>query len=458
MIFHLNSKFRLTRNGENVFLVDITEKNYGRGQSVLMLNREGGQLIELLQNADIDSAINIIYEGEENRAEIKANVLSAVRALCEAGVLKGVVPKEATFTLPIEKVGFGPIKARYGMVRRPLIGVVELTSCCNLNCPHCYVKGLDSSRAISTDRILEIGRILHEQGILNVTLTGGEPMVHPDFPIIYRFYKEMGFLVDVFTNATRINESIADLFAELPPRSVDVTLYGLTNEEYNDFTGDSCGFSALQHGLNLLKARDVFFTTKMMCNKMNVHRVDDFCKFAYDYGAPFRYNLVIGMGNNTMKSPDELMLTNDEVLDLERRDPLRRTMFRYLAETCSNLPPDCEGCKEWSQYPCAAGIDKVFIGYDGLMSPCMTLRSKGLDIFKYGFDYIWHHWGEERKRRLTSEFKCVDCEYLPICTPCTEEFTQINGNPESVIEQRCELAKMRWNEFVKPFLGKGENK
>ena len=407
MIYSLDPRFRMTWNEDNAFIVDISDKNYGRGKSVLMLNREGGELVELLQNTHFDLVLAKLCEGVADHAAIRENVVSAVRTLCEAGVLKGAPPLDAVTSLSTEKMGFGPIKANYSMHRKPLIGVVELTSCCNLNCPHCYVKGLDSSLAISTDKILEVGRILHEHGILNITLTCGEPMIHPDFPVIYRYFKELGFLIDVFSNATKINESLADLFSELPPRSIDVTLYGLTDEEYKDCTGDTQGFTALQRGLKMLQSRDIFFTTKLICNKRNVQRVDDFCKFAYDYGAPFRYNLVIGMGNNIMKSPDELMLTNDEVMNLERRDPLRKKMFRYLAEECCNLPSDCEGCKRWSQYPCAAGMDKVFIGYDGKMSPCMTLRGKGLDLFEYGYDYIWQYWGEQREIRLLRIFKGV---------------------------------------------------
>lgn len=458
MNYIIDPRYRLTWNGDNVFLVDITEKNYGRGHPLLMLNRDGGELIELLQKEPLESILGTTVNGEKESSELRANILSAVRTLCETGVLLGEIPSGTNALLPKEKTGFGPIKAKYSVSRKPLIGVVELTCCCNLNCPHCYVKGLNPTKAISTDQILEVGRILHDKGILNVTLTGGEPIAHPDFPLIYRHFKELGFLIDIFSNATRIDESIADLLAELPPRSVDVTLYGLTNEEYRDFTGDALGFNALKRGLDLLKSRDVFFTTKMICNRTNKDRIDDFCKFAYNYGAPFRYNLVIGKGNSTMKSPDELMLTNEDVINLERRDPLRQEMFRYLATQCCNLPPDCDGCKEWSQYPCAAGIDKVFIGYDGKMSPCMTLRGRGLNIFEHGYDYIWRYWGEERKKRLSRSFKCISCEYLPICTPCTEEFSQTNGSPESVIEQRCKLAKMRWNEFVKPVFDHADKK
>ena len=82
------------------------------------------------------------------------------------------------------------------------------------------------------------------------------------------------------------------------------------------------------------------------------------------------------------------------------------------------------------------------------MSPCMTLRGKGLDLFEYGFDYVWNYWGEQRKKHLSRSFKCLNCEFLSICTPCTEEFEQIEGDKEKPIQSRCDLAELRWKEFI----------
>ncbi len=446
----INNNFKLVKIDTGYLLVDISEKRYGKDKEILMLNSSGAHIYELLQEYSPSEVIDILFNEEDNsfsRDTIQENVYSIVDILVENGVFTGESPQIAC-TITIDKVGFGPIKSRLGAKRQPLVGVVEMTPKCNCNCPHCYVKGLSGDNWLTTEQYVEIAEILRQKGILNVTLTGGEPLSHPDFKHIYIEFKKRGFLIDIFSNALLIDEDMANFLEANPPRSIDVTLYGLSDEEYYRFTGVQNGFTQLCNALNLLKERDVFFTTKMILHKGNYNRLMDYNNFALQYNAPFRYNVIIGRGNNTIKDPNDIALSNEEILAIESQDPLRKAIFSMLANDCTCLPGDCNE-QNWSQYPCGAGLDKVFIGYDGKMSPCMTLRNKGLDLFSLGYDAIWEHWGNMRKETISKDFKCKSCEYLPICTPCTEEFEQENGDKNIPIESRCELAKMRWEKLLK---------
>jgi len=446
----INNNFKLVKIDTGYLLVDISEKRYGKDKEILMLNSSGAHIYELLQEYSPSEVIDILFNEEDNsfsRDTIHENVYSIVDILVENGVFTGESPQIAC-TITIDKVGFGPIKSRLGAKRQPLVGVVEMTPKCNCNCPHCYVKGLSGDNWLTTEQYVEIAEILRQKGILNVTLTGGEPLSHPDFKHIYIEFKKRGFLIDIFSNALLIDEDMANFLEANPPRSIDVTLYGLSDEEYYRFTGVQNGFTKLCNALNLLKERDVFFTTKMILHKGNYNRLLDYNNFALQYNAPFRYNVIIGRGNNTIKDPNDIALSNEEILAIESQDPLRKAIFSMLANDCTCLPGDCNE-QNWSQYPCGAGLDKVFIGYDGKMSPCMTLRNKGLNLFSLGYDAIWEHWGNMRKEAISKDFKCKSCEYLPICTPCTEEFEQENGDKNIPIESRCELAKMRWEKLLK---------
>ena len=445
----INNNFKLVKIDTGYLLVDISEKRYGKDKEILMLNSSGAHIYELLQEYSPSEVINILFNEEDNsfsRDAIQENVYSIVEISVENGALTEESPHLAS-TITIDKVSFGPIKRKLGAKRQPLVGIVEMTPKCNCNCPHCYVKGLSGNNWLTTEQYIEIAEILHQKGIINVTLTGGEPFSHPDFKNIYIEFKKKGFLIDIFSNALLIDEDMANFLEANPPRSIDITLYGLSDEEYYKFTGVQNGFTKLCKALNLLKERDVVFTTKMILHKGNYNRLLDYNNFALQYNAPFRYNVVIGRGNNTIKDPNGITLSNEEILAIESQDPLRKAIFSMLANDCTCLPGDCNE-QNWSQYPCGAGLDKVFIGYDGKMSPCMTLRNKGLDLFSLGYDAIWEHWGNMRKETISQDFKCKSCEYLPICTPCTEEFEQENGDKNIPIESRCELAKMRWEKLI----------
>lgn len=451
--YQINKNFIRVQAGDETLLVDIKEKDYGRSKKVLMVNSSCLHVLELLENNTESETIQIIL-GEKDHScsdkELENNIHTTISLLVNEHVL---IPKDSSLyeigsMSDAEVIGFGPLKGKMGKMRKPLIGVVEITSECNCNCPHCYVKGLDKKKKISTDKFIQIANILKDKGIINVTITGGEPLSNPDFKVIYKAFKEQGFLIDVFTNALLIDKDLAAYFAAYPPRSLDITLYGTSNEEYERFTGVKDGYDLLCSALELLDENGIYYTIKMILNKMNYDHISEFNKIAYKHNAPFRYNVVIGQGNNTLKNPRELMLSNDQIIEVEKRDPVKIKAFRDLVYKCNCLPFDCNNESGWSQFLCGAGIDKVFIGYDGKMSPCMTLRNKGIDLFEYGYDYVWDYWGKQRKQKLSKEFKCITCKYLPICTPCTEEFEQANGNKEIPIENVCDLAEKRWNSFI----------
>lgn len=445
-----NTQYKIVKFSDGYLIVDITEKNYGKDKYVLYINESTYHIIDLLSKYHLEEVVELLSLEDDNtfsKEELEGNVKYIISTLINKGIIKADFETcSAIDTLEI--MGFGQIKNKLANQRHPLVGVVEITPKCNCNCPHCYVKGFSGENWLSTEKFIEISEIFRDNGILNVTLTGGEPLSHVDFKEIYKAFKEKGFLIDLFSNGLLINEELADFFAKLPPRSIDITLYGLNDAEYYKFTGVKDGFTRLCRALDLLKSRGIFFTTKMILHQGNIDQLDSFNQFALKYKAPFRYNVIIGEGNNTLSNPYEIALTPEQIVAVEKNDPLRIAIYNTLANKCSNLPYDCSGCN-WSQFPCGAGLDKVFIGYDGKMSPCMTLRNEGLDIFVNGFSAVWKFWGTERKKTLPEDCECISCEYMPICTPCTAEFKKINGNSSQPIKERCKLAKLRWNILVK---------
>ena len=50
-------------------------------------------------------------------------------------------------------------------------------------------------------------------GALSVRITGGEPLLRPDFEDLYVFARRLGLEVLLFTNARLITPELADLFA-----------------------------------------------------------------------------------------------------------------------------------------------------------------------------------------------------------------------------------------------------
>ncbi|MEG0767718.1 MAG: radical SAM protein, partial [Clostridia bacterium] len=93
--------------------------------------------------------------------------------------------------------------------RIPYKGTFELTPRCSLQCKMCYMR-LDAcqmapqGKELTTKEWIRMGEMALEAGTVDLLLTGGEPMLRPDFVEIYTALSEMGFILRVFTNATLV--------------------------------------------------------------------------------------------------------------------------------------------------------------------------------------------------------------------------------------------------------------
>ncbi|MDD5371757.1 MAG: radical SAM protein, partial [Anaerolineaceae bacterium] len=199
---------------------------------------------------------------------------------------------------------FERLRVKTASEGKPLAGSLEATFRCNLRCGHCYVgdyrNGLPGKQELS---LAEIQRMLDEAaqaGCFWFLMTGGEPLMRRDWLEIYRYAKQKGLIVTLFTNGTMLTGAIADALAELPPYKIEITLYGATQETYERVTGVSGSFGRCMQGIELLLARGLPLQLKTMVMKANRREVEAMKGFAESRGVGFRYDplLVGGLDGN----------------------------------------------------------------------------------------------------------------------------------------------------------------
>src|SRR5262249_50686297 len=96
---------------------------------------------------------------------------------------------------------------------------LEITRCCNLTCVHCYA---DSSPQLDLEGEMALAdwlNVIDEAVVLGcsrIQFIGGEPTLHPQLLTMIRHARTAGIAsVEVFTNATSINDSFAEAFRQL---------------------------------------------------------------------------------------------------------------------------------------------------------------------------------------------------------------------------------------------------
>ncbi len=107
----------------------------------------------------------------------------------------------------------------------PILLTWDMTSRCNFNCPFCYIRDNSIANEVTFAEAKPVIDELVNNGLFEVYLSGGECTLLDDFVLIYKYLKLKGVFVTVFTNASLINDNILDCWRELPPSSVEITLY-----------------------------------------------------------------------------------------------------------------------------------------------------------------------------------------------------------------------------------------
>ena len=159
---------------------------------------------------------------------------------------------------------------------------IELTERCNNNCLHCSVNlpaGDIEARAFEWTAARWKALLTEAAGLgcLVVRLTGGEPLLRADFEDIYLHARRLGLRVMLFTNATLVTPRLARLLKDVPPlETVEVSVYGLTEETCEAVTRTRGSFAACRRGLDLLGENGVAFTVKGAVLPPTRHEADAF--------------------------------------------------------------------------------------------------------------------------------------------------------------------------------------
>ncbi len=121
--------------------------------------------------------------------------------------------------------------------------LVQIDERCNLRCAHCFVSATKQGQTIGYDDIVKkIIPRLASCRVDRVTLTGGEPTIHPQFLDVIRAFRSAGMGVGVCTNATTLSgDQIAEL-AEIGRVHCNVSLDGFRPESHGKFRGDRDSF------------------------------------------------------------------------------------------------------------------------------------------------------------------------------------------------------------------------
>ena len=334
---------------------------------------------------------------------------------------------------------------------------LEITSRCSNNCRHCYINlpAGDKDAKSGELSLKELERIADqaiELGALWCLISGGEPLLREDFSDIYMMLKKKGLLVSVFTSACLINESHIELFRKYPPREIEVTVYGVTEETYEKVSRVPGSYGKFMKGLNLLLDNRVKVRLKTMALRSNLDEfkeIETFCRertkdyYKFDPMLHLRYDRD-PVRNEEIKSE---RLTPKEIVKLEQDDPERSS---GLKENCGEFIFEGDGHHNCDHlFHCGAGLSSFTVSPEGIFRLCSSLWHPDF-IYDLREGSLKEAWEEFVPKVLNAtsdnpEFhsKCHSCNIVNLCLWCPAHAYLETGVSDKWVDNFCKVAHAR---------------
>jgi MoaA/NifB/PqqE/SkfB family radical SAM enzyme len=298
---------------------------------------------------------------------------------------------------------------------RTKTAIFSVTTSCNCNCAMCGIPSMEN-KTISLERARDALDDCSRNGVLVVSFTGGEPLMHPHIVEIIQYAKAKGMVVHVATNGT------------LPQRIrrlgglVDFVGFSLDShrpEEHDRNRRRRNCSEEVARSVRVSHMLGIKYMVNAPPNKMIKDSVREYVEFVNtELGCPvgFCYPMVdnggyYDKGSNVVSSmtPTEIVRFYSEVIELKRNGSKIANTESFLRESMGYTLG-----REVS--PCRAGKRVVWVDWSGAVHPCFNKKAIRLN---YSNDGSWCRFDAS---------KCSEC-----FNQCFREPSLIGGNLANAI-------------------------
>lgn len=335
--------------------------------------------------------------------------------------------------------------ARAAALGRPINGSLELTPLCTMDCGMCYVRLSreemeQKGRLRTAEEYIALAQEMARAGVLFLLLTGGEPLLFPDFQKLYTALKGMGFVLTVNTNGTLIDEGWADFFARHKPRRVNITLYGSSEETYEKLCRCPGGYEKAVKAVRLLKERGVDVKINGSATRLNRQDMAEIYRIGREldvpvhtdcYMSPALHERGLPQDRQTRLDPESAARAEVEALRAELGPEGLREYAGLIAAEIEN-----EKKEYGTGIFCLAGNCSFTVNWQGELRPCVSLSEPSAPVFERGFEAAWQEIREKAKGLHMNE-KCGGCPLRPLCKVCPAAARLETGACDGVSEYLC---------------------
>ncbi len=327
----------------------------------------------------------------------------------------------------------------------PIFASIELTYACNLACRFCYnpVQRKNQARTapppapasppLTFEEILDVLDQLRDMGVLYLTLTGGEALVHPRFWDIATAARDRSFALRIFTNGASITERVADRLEELAPNCIELSLHGADAATAEALTQSRGSFERQMKALVLLKERGLRVYLKCVVTRLVEEQLERIKAIGDRFDFPVFFDPVLTISDDGQEYPLELMASDETI----------RRLYSASGLDIGNSPFE----REPGEFNCTVGTGTIHITPTGDIQPCTQWKESIGNVRDHRIADIWQSSPllesvREVNRNLPSTIaKTVD-EHA-FCFSCPGLSQLRSGDPMRPDDQYLRIARIR---------------
>ncbi len=329
--------------------------------------------------------------------------------------------------------GKGLIGMEPNELSAPIDVLIELTGACNLKCMHCmanadYCSERDDSSEIQTEGELstdELKRLIDELveiGVVNIDLSGGEPLLRQDFFEVAEYAIGKGLNCCLLTNALKIDEEMAKRLKEVGIYKIETNLDGPNAEIYDKFRGVPGSFDLTVRAIKAIKAQNIPLRINIAFCKMLLPYYEEIIDLAVELGAievclaPLRLaGRVFDFSDELWFTPTEYASALSQVMQLNKKTKAKHgDSLILIFQGNDELIPIVNPANSFAA--CGAGRLHCTVTPTGKVKPCPAFPDDEIfmagDLRKQTLKAIWD---------ASPVFQDMRNTNIPVCDTCNEE-------------------------------------
>lgn len=314
----------------------------------------------------------------------------------------------------------------------------HITDYCDQRCKHCYIFSEGHSKLISMnleDMIHVTNEIISFCNQINRTpyiyLTGGDPILHPDFWKLLEYFHQKEIRFCIMGNPFHLTLEVCKKMKELGCVKYQVSLDGL--EEIHDSFRKSGSFKATLEAIKVIKESGMWVAVMSTVSKTNHKDIPKLIDLVDELGVD-----VYAVGRYCPTSPLKAYDSNIHMTPLEYKSFMEECYQKYLEHKDSKVTyqlkdhlwtlflyekgifkPNFEWLgKNQIVEGCNLGRNHITILPSGQVYACRRMDSPVGNIFQNSLFTIWNSEALNQYRKYDEFVKCNRCKLKAFCRGC----------------------------------------